>query len=129
MITSYDPEKAPDSESWLALDESEKHILVSKYHEQEENMDVDDSQGRVHCMIQATVETQVAMGDETPVAEAINRLMNQGLDRHQALHAVASILIKHISNIWNTQGNAGGNEAYFNEVRNLSAQKWYDQFS
>lgn len=56
-------------------------------------MDVDNSQDSVHYRIQATVETQVAMGDETPVAKAIDRLMNQRLNRHQALNALASILI------------------------------------
>ena len=32
------------------------------------------------------------MGNETPVAATLDRLMHEGLDRHDAIHAIGSVL-------------------------------------
>ncbi len=38
------------------------------------------------------VENQIAMGDEIPVRDTLVRLMSEGLDRHDAVHAIATVL-------------------------------------
>jgi hypothetical protein len=42
-------------------------------------------------MAHVVVENQVALGEATSVPEALDRLINEGLDRHDAVHAVGSV--------------------------------------
>ncbi len=42
-------------------------------------------------MTHVVVENQIALGDEIPVARNLHQLMAQGLDRHDAIHAIASV--------------------------------------
>jgi len=46
----------------------------------------------LHASIHVIVENQAALGDDTPVAGAIERLMAEDIDRHEAIHAVGSVL-------------------------------------
>ena len=43
---------------------------------------------QLHATFHVVVENQIALGDELPVRRAVDRLMAEGLDRHQAVHAV-----------------------------------------
>jgi hypothetical protein len=126
MMTEYNPLQAPDPDEWLALDESERIQLVLKYHTQtqEEMPNI-----TIHSTIHAVVENQAAMGDELPVREAVDRLMKEGLNRHDAIHAVGSILIKYIFDV-STGKNISEDfsQDYFDEVSELTAQKWFDEF-
>jgi hypothetical protein len=80
----------------------------------------------VHATVHAIVESQVAMGDELPARRTIERLMGEGLDRHDAVHAVGSVLAAHI----NDTLKAGGpnNEAYNEAVERLTAETWRADF-
>lgn len=124
MITKYDPMHAPDPNEWLALDESERIGFVMEYHEQneEEMPDV-----YLHSTIHGVVENQVALGDEYPVEKALHRLVREGLDRHDAIHAIGSVLIKYL---WEVGAGASEDfsKAYFEEVNQLTKQKWLDEF-
>jgi hypothetical protein len=85
---------------------------------------------RLHALIHMIVENQVALGDETPVAEAVVRLMQEGLDRHDAVHAVGSVLAGYI---WKAMQRdlsktIDPNVAYYDEIRGLTAQKWREQY-
>jgi len=56
--------------------------------------------------------------------------MKEGLDRHDAIHAVGSILAKFIWKIGRKEKNSGNvNDAYFEELKNHTVQGWYDEFS
>jgi hypothetical protein len=46
-----------------------------------------------HAAAHVLVENQVAMSDATVVPVTLNRLMREGLDRHDAIHAIASVLM------------------------------------
>lgn len=125
---TYNPHKAPKAKEWLALDEQKRIDLIAAYHKKEriplENV-------TVHTSFQATIENQAAMGDKTPTRAAIKRLMRQGADRHEALHAVMNVLAKHFWTGMQTDTYEDGNalnEAYTEEVRNLTLQKYYDDF-
>lgn len=50
-------------------------------------------------LIHVVVENQIALGDEIPVRRAVQRLMSEGLDRHDSIHAVGSVLIGHIGEL------------------------------
>ena len=121
-VEDYDPEHAPDPQWWLALDEQEQMDLARDYHRRAR---VHVPNARLHAAIHTVVETQVAMGDELSVARVLARLQAEGLDRHDALHAIGSVLARQIDRAI-TEGAAGGdlNEAYQQELAELSAESW-----
>ena len=86
----YDPLIAPTPEEWLALTETERMRLAVDYHRRAR---VRLPNLRVHAVVHAIVEAQIAMGDETPAQRIAQRLMDEGLDRHEAIHAIGSVLM------------------------------------
>jgi hypothetical protein len=121
-IDSYDPLTPPDAKQWLALDESTRIELVVDYHE---HAGVKLPNVRMHATLHAIVENQVALGDETPVRLKVRQLMAQGLDRHDAIHAVSSVLVKHIFAAVQGEAPAGDpNARYYSALKRLNAQKW-----
>src|ERR1700756_5356129 len=93
-MRSYDPLKRPNHSEWLSLDEQER--LVEDFHRRSR---IRLPNLTVHAAIHAVVENQIASGDATPVDRTMQRLMSEGLDRHDAIHAVGSILIGHIADL------------------------------
>ena len=77
----YDPHDAPDCEEWLALDEQERIALARDYHGRAR---IRVPNVAVHAAVHAIVETQIALGEETPARRTAQRLMDEGLDRHEA---------------------------------------------
>lgn len=121
-IDRYDPLKAPDAKEWLALDEDERMQLVLDYHVR---AGVELPNARVHATMHAIVENQVALGDETPVRRKVQQLMMQGLNRHDAIHAVASVLINHLYDAAQGKAPAGdSNQRYYSALKRLNARKW-----
>jgi len=127
-IALYDPLEPPDPQEWLALDEAERIERVRYFHEDES---LSDEQLSVHAALHAAVETQIAMGDETPVRKVVERLMDGGLDRHDAIHAVSCVLLS----VMNDAVKAGGPEnspplgtVYFAELEQLTAVSWHRDF-
>ncbi len=90
---AYDPAVAPDPARWLALDEHDRMNMVLDYHRR---ADVFLPNEKIHAAIHGVVENQIALGDELPVRRAVDRLMAEGLDRHEAVHAVGSVLAVHL---------------------------------
>ena len=51
---------------------------------------------KVHAVMHAIIENQIALGDEIPVQRTAQRLMDEGLDRHDTIHAIGSVLVGHM---------------------------------
>lgn len=119
----YDPEVAPDAARWQELDEDEQIMLVKAYHRRAE---VELPNAAVHAIVHVVIENQVAKGDELPVRRAIERLMGEGLDRHEAVHAVASLLAAHLTDT--LKAGAADNAAYNEAVERLTAESWRAEF-
>jgi hypothetical protein len=118
----YDPLHAPDPEAWLALDEQERLDRVSAYHIR---AGIELPNVQVHATLHAIVENQIALGDETPVRNKARQLMAQGLDRHEAIHAIASVLVRHITTVVHDPSGAGDvNRRYYSALSRLNARKW-----
>ena len=130
MITYYDPFEAPDPDEWFAIDEGERVALVSIYHEDEDEEEFEEDSLQVHSVVHTVVENQVALGDEYPVKQTLARLMDEGLSRHDAIHAVGSVLAKYM---WRMgRGEISSEEftsGYFEELKTFTAQEWLDEFS
>jgi len=118
----YDPLKAPDPGKWLALDEQERIDLVRDYHRRA-RIKLPDA--TLHAVVHAIVESQIALGDQLSVRRTAQRLMDEGLDRHDAIHAVGSVLSEFIFDILTEPKlHAVPNAAYFAALERLTAEGW-----
>ncbi len=124
----YDPAAEPDPAEWLALDESERLRRVEDYHRR---AGISLPNDRAHAVFHVVVENQIALGDETPVRRTVERLMGEGLDRHEAVHAVSTVLLDHMHDLLQADkaqieaiAPQHMNEAYFAAVERLTAEDW-----
>jgi hypothetical protein len=117
----YDPNIHPSASDWLELDEGEQAEAVSAYHRQESTQ-VPNLQ--MHAMIHVVVENQLAEGISV-AGQALERLMAEGLDRHDAVHAIGSVLGTHLRNLMQ-QETAGTqpHERYFQDLQALTKSNW-----
>jgi hypothetical protein len=121
----YDADRAPEPEDWLALDEDTKIDLVVAYHRRRHPR---TSRVRLHATFHTIVENQLA-ASEAVVVETLKRLQTEGLSRHQAVHAIGSVLAAHVYHALKHDRPTTGddlNEAYAAELRMLTAEKWHD---
>jgi hypothetical protein len=89
----YDASQAPDPEAWLAMDESERILAVLLHHARNAPHAPAPSP-QAHAAIHAAIETQIAMGTPPATAATLERLVGEGLSRHDALHAVGGALTR-----------------------------------
>jgi hypothetical protein len=123
-MNNYDPLKVPDPQQWLALDEQKRIALVRDYHRRKR---VRLPNEQVHATAHAIVENQIALGDQTPVPRTLQRLMGEGLDRHQAIHAVGMVLFEYLFDLAKMKAPPSGadpNTAYFAALERLTAEDW-----
>jgi hypothetical protein len=118
----YDPLVAPDPAEWLALDEQERIDMVVDFHRRAR---IKLPNAKVHAVLHSVVENQVAEGDALPVRRTLERLTAEGLDRHDAVHAIGGVLIGHMRDLM-AAGRVEGdpNLPYYAELERLTADKW-----
>jgi hypothetical protein len=115
----YDPAKPVDAAEWLALDEGEQQLLVERYHKRAR---IRLPSRRLHAIVHAAIETQVATG-HAAARRALERMQVEGLDRHDAIHAVGSVLTRHMFRIMK-HGQPFDEKAYSSDLDALSAEQW-----
>jgi uncharacterized NAD(P)/FAD-binding protein YdhS len=120
-MRDYDAERPPEPWQWLALDEVERVRLVREYHKRK-RIDAISLQG--HAAFHAIVETQVAMGEPSAVAATLRRLQSEGLDRHDAIHAIGSVLAEQFHAVASGSAQTDPNPAYAAALERLSAESW-----
>jgi hypothetical protein len=120
----YSADQAPDPAKWLALNESDRLDLVIAYHRRN-RLSVGQS-ARAHAATHVVVENQVAMGDATVVPATLDRLMREGLDRHDAIHAIGSVLLGIVFDaLTSPKGKQVDiNAQYGRELAELTAASW-----
>jgi hypothetical protein len=120
----YDPLEAPEPKEWFAIDEAERIQLAQDYHRCAR---VCLPNEKLHAVFHVVVENQIALGDEIPVQSTLQRLMAEGLDRHEAIHAIASVLAEFMHDLVKKPGSsAKSNQAYFAALRRLRAEGWLE---
>ena len=77
-----------------------------------------------HALMHVVVENQIALGEETPVEAVLCRLVDENLDRYDAVHAIASILVNHMFELMHGKDAALDNDDYYAELEKLTAEKW-----
>jgi hypothetical protein len=121
-INHYDPLETPDPGQWLALDEAERIKFVVDFHVPAR---IELPNVKVHAAVHVAVENQVALGDETPVREKLRRLMAQGLDRHDAIHAIGWVLTDYLYGAAR-EGTLADDLTgrYYAALNRLNARRW-----
>ena len=120
LIREYDPSTEPNAEQWLALGEQERIDLVLGYHRRAR---IRLPRQQVHAVVHVVVENQIADA-ELPVRRTLQRLMSEGLDRHEAIHAIGSVLVGHFNEMMREKSNRDPSEDYFAELEALTAEGW-----
>ena len=125
-MTTYDPEVAPDPTSWLALDERERIRLAAAHHRA---VRIKLPSVETHALFHAVVENQIAEGLDC-VVRAMARLMREGLSRHDALHAIGSVVAEHLYAIARkTKDDPKTIQTQYNAVvEQLSAKEWRQRY-
>ena len=123
----YDPNKPPDTKKWTTLSELEQIDLVLDYHKRRKIQIPNDM---LHAAIHATVENQIALGDKFPAESKLNQLMQEGLDRHEAVHAIGSVLSEHIYGMLAEDSELDDpNAPYLDALERLTAKLWRERYS
>ena len=118
----YDPDKAIDTEEWMALGEDERQYLVEQYHRKKR---IKMPNARMHAMFHVVVENQIALGDEIPAQKTLARLMEEGLSRHDAVHAIGSVVASHLFDlIKHGPSSEDSNADYYRQLEELTAESW-----
>jgi hypothetical protein len=127
LMMHYDANTAPDPEAWLQLDEQERIDLAIAYHRRY-HLPMGQSP-KLHGVTHVIVENQVALGDATVVPATLARLMREDLDRHDAIHAIGSVLMAIVFDVLTEKDAAGGdiNARYGRELAELTAASWRAQ--
>ncbi|HEX7063116.1 MAG TPA: hypothetical protein VF200_14180 [Woeseiaceae bacterium] len=120
-MNDYHPENPPDPRKWLALPPEERQRLVKAYYERTGGY---GGSLDVHARVHATIETQLAE-QVTPVKAAFVRLRDNGLNRHEALRAIGSVLARRIRRIEDPEDlTSAANREYFSALETLTADTW-----
>ena len=115
----YDPEVAPDRVEWLATTEADRLVAVRRHHQ---SVPHDTGSPQLHAAIHVAVETQLA--ERHPAAtDAMSRLVADGLRRHEALHAIGSVVAAEMFDIVKSK-RTHDPEAYSSKLQHLTAAAW-----
>lgn len=121
-MATYDPEKDLQAEKWLAMGEVKRVAAVETYHRRQR---IRLPRETLHATIHTVVENQVALG-EGAVVETLARLRSEGLTRHEAVHAIGTVLAEQIFRALKRDSGAQSDlsGSYLDRVRRLTADEW-----
>ena len=89
----YDAQVAPEADDWLALDEGERMLLVEDHHTRIGDALPTEEQRRLHAIAHVIVENQLAEDAPPEARQTLARLLDAGMDRHAAVHAIGNEVV------------------------------------
>jgi hypothetical protein len=119
----YDPHVDMDAAVWQALDEGVRMEAVIRYHRRK---GIRLPNAQMHAVIHTVVENQIAEGDTLPTRATLVRLMKEGLDRHEAVHAIGSVVAADIFRILKEK-TPHDPVAYAFKLARLTPESWRKQ--
>lgn len=126
-VPRYDPEIPPDPIEWLALDEGKRLLIIEGFHHAAR---VEIPSAKAHAVMHLIVESQIAGGLES-TTRAMRRLRAEGLSRHDALHAIGTVVSEHIFEAINANEPESAKSAdiiYNAAVERLTAKEWRQRY-
>jgi hypothetical protein len=118
----YDAGRAPDPTAWLEMDDSLKMLAVEQHHGSLDD-DTDMPNPRMHAQMHVIVENQLAGGEFPEVQATLERLSGAGIARHDAIHAIGSVMAEAIGRILK-DGTAFDLEAAMRALDELDPEDW-----
>ena len=121
-MDSYDPDAPPQPTDWLQSDEGEQVELVSAYHRRRK---IALPNLQLHAVVHVVVENQIALGEEM-VVNKLARLCAEGLSRHDAIHAIGSVLAENLYELMKDDDRVTGvlYQRYLERLQQLTAENW-----
>lgn len=121
-METYDPLVPPNKGDWLALPEHHRIERVRDFHENSvHHLDVEAL--TIHSLLHVIVENQIALGGEL-LPETIAKLIRQGLDRHEAIHAIGTIVSEDVFKIIRGEVNEFSPKQYRRKLEKITAKHW-----
>ncbi len=121
LFEGYDPAVAPDPSEWLELDEGERMLRVEYYHRR---AGIHMGHDKLHATMHTVVENQIAAGDPPQVGPTVERLTAEGLDRHEAIHAVSSLIADFFFDVAHGETAPFSVDAYVAAMERLTPESW-----
>jgi hypothetical protein len=121
-FAGYDPAVTPDPREWLEMEEDERILRIKHYHRRVGLCARDDE---MHAIMHVMVENQLARERPAVTKRTMSRLVTEGLDRHEAIHAVGSVLGRLLYEATTAEEPVAlADDNYFAEVEQLTAESW-----
>ncbi len=117
----YDAALGPDPGVWLNLDQGDM-ILAIEHHHVRERLRSRSSGLHSHAVVHMAVETQLAEDHPSESRQALERLRAQGLDRHEAVHALGAVFSAHLGQAVRT--DHFDQQGYARDLAQLDAEAW-----
>ena len=94
--------------------------VILPYHLEEFG---EDDNLTAHAAVHGVVENQIAMGEEFPTRQTVERLMKEGIDWHEAIDAVGAVVM---AQRWDARkdGRIFDEARYCEEFRDFTVAKW-----
>lgn len=125
-MKQYNPHKTPNAAKWLAMDEHRRIFLAQGYHRRANTRLPNE---KAHAVAHVIVENQIALGDELPV-RTLRRLIAEGLNRHEAIHAIGMVLVEFIYDLMKqpkaepSEHGPDQSKPYYDALQALTAESW-----
>jgi len=97
---------------------------ILEQHERQPHSGLKDAARlRLHVSLHVVAETQIRDGHPPATAETLKRLMAEGLSRHEAIHAICSVVAQEMTEVMGDR-RSFDESRFAGRLRALSAADW-----
>jgi hypothetical protein len=126
VARAYNALHPPVPAEWLALPEDARLEQVLAHHRALRLPHPATANPRLHAAVHVVVENQIALREPAEVAATLERLVAEGLDRHEAVHAIGKVVADELVAI-GRESRRFDPEAYRRALRDLSAKRFREE--
>lgn len=107
-------------------DEEQAQLMqrLLREHQETPHPGIEGARLRLHLAIHAVVETQVLEGNPAGTASTLDRLVREGLDRHEAIHAVGAVASEEVLACLSDPSKRYDEKRYIARLEALTARGW-----
>jgi hypothetical protein len=120
----YRADLAPESSFWDRLSEEEKILAIIQHHRLRS---IKLPNPRVHALAHLMVEQQLSSGESPAAVSTLERLLDEGLDRHEAIHAIGWALTTTMNEAAAGELDGDLNATYEHRL-SLLPESWWSEF-
>lgn len=126
--SGYDAMQGPDDpERWLDLPEEDRLTVISDHHERLGEPEDAGTNANLHNSFHLIVENQLAMDDPPQARKTLERLLAEGLDRHEAIHAISAVVASMIFD-GTKKERPFSRESYAKKLATFDVATWHAEY-